>query len=203
MSEEFHDYVFKVIIIGEPSVGKTSLLNRYVDDIFSEDHYATIGVEFKIKTLQVSSGKRVKLQLWDTSGSERYRAISKSWYRGSHAIVFVFDLSDYDSFARLEYWLKETDDIQASYKILIGNKADLPRVVPPDLGPRSYPAITEYLETCAKTGENVGVLFAKIAEDLAKKMEDNKIREVKQKNLVKLGGKEEEGERRKCCGGTG
>ena len=87
-----YDFLFKVVLSGPSGSGKSSILQRYVNDTFSEAYISTIGVDFMVKTLNVNGGY-VKLQIWDTAGQERYKAIVTAYYRGAHAIILVFDLS--------------------------------------------------------------------------------------------------------------
>src|SRR5271154_3229460 len=124
MQDEY-DYIMKLIIVGDSGVGKSTLLKMYCDHEFSESYISTIGVDFKIKTIQVND-KLIKLQIWDTAGQERFRSITNSYYNGTHAIMLVFDLTDVNSFNRLPKWLEEIDKYMTgkTHKIiLIGNKS--------------------------------------------------------------------------------
>ena len=89
---ENYSFLFKIVLAGPRGSGKTNLLLRYADDCFSETYLSTIGVDFKVKVLNVN-GENIKLQIWDTSGQERFHSITKSYYRGAQAIILVFDLS--------------------------------------------------------------------------------------------------------------
>lgn len=125
------DRLYKILIIGDSGVGKTSILNRFSTDTFNESFISTIGVDFKIKKVNVN-GNDVKLQVWDTAGQERFRTITSSYYRGAHGIIIVFDVSDKDSFLNVDHWIKEIDSYCINrniQKILIGNKIDLERKV--------------------------------------------------------------------------
>ena len=101
-----YDYLFKLLLIGNSSVGKSSLLVRFVDDIWEENFVPTIGVDFKLKTLDVN-GKKVKLQIWDTAGQERFKNITASYYRGGNGVLVVYDITDRDSFTNLTSLLIE------------------------------------------------------------------------------------------------
>ena len=124
-----YDYLFKILLIGASNVGKSSIMTRYVDNIFSESYISTIGVDFKIKTLEVNN-KIIKLQVWDTAGQERFRSITSSYYRGSSCIIVVFDLSDINSFIdAIEIWLdeiKKNNEKTGSNSMvyIVGNKLD-------------------------------------------------------------------------------
>lgn len=100
---EYH-YLFKVVLVGNSCVGKSSIVIRYADDEFSEVFLATIGVDFRFKSLPLD-GNKVKLQIWDTAGHERFRTITSSYYRGAHALMIVFDITDKQSFQdAVNYW---------------------------------------------------------------------------------------------------
>ena len=109
------------------------MLLRFTDDSFDEHIQSTIGVDFKVKHLEVE-GKRVKLTVWDTAGQERFRTLTSSYYRGAHGVVLVYDVTRMDSFENLEQWLKEVQLYSAGgaesvVKLLVGNKCDLDRKV--------------------------------------------------------------------------
>ena len=96
-----HDHLFKLLIIGDSGVGKSSLLVRFADNTFSGNYITTIGVDFKIRTIEIN-GERVKLQIWDTAGQERFRTITSTYYRGTHGVIVVYDVTSGDSFANVK-----------------------------------------------------------------------------------------------------
>ena len=104
MSSEY-DYLFKILVIGDSGVGKSSMLSQFTDNIFSACFISTIGVDFKIKTVEIDD-KVVKLQIWDTAGQDRFREPALSYYRGAVGIILVYDVSDPQSFQNLDYWIK-------------------------------------------------------------------------------------------------
>ncbi|CAF5086030.1 unnamed protein product, partial [Rotaria magnacalcarata] len=138
-----YDYLLKILLIGDSGVGKSALLLRFADDTFSEAFLTTIGVDFKIRTIDYH-GKKVKLQIWDTAGQERFRIITSStfaislevfnsvflsdaYYRGSHGFIVVYDITSLESFQKIEMWfnlIKENAN-QNVKKLLVGNKRDL------------------------------------------------------------------------------
>ena len=123
---EYH-YLFKVVLVGNSCVGKSSIVVRYADDEFSDVFLATIGVDFRFKSFPLNSNK-IKLQIWDTAGHERFRTITSSYYRGAHALLIVFDITDKQSFEdATNYWYAEIRNSCPSETqiLLVGNKWDL------------------------------------------------------------------------------
>eukprot|EP01083_Nonionella_stella_P159816 521820_1 len=123
-----YDHLFKLLMIGDAGVGKSSMLLRFTDDSFDEHIQSTIGVDFKVKHLDVAS-KRIKLTIWDTAGQERFRTLTSSYYRGAQGVVMVYDVTRRDSFENLEQWLKEVklyspNNGEGVIKLLVGNKVD-------------------------------------------------------------------------------
>ena len=129
-----YDHLLKVLLIGDAGVGKSSLLLRYTEDKFDEALGSTIGVDFKVKTVE-ADGKRVKLTLWDTAGQERFRTLTSSYYRGAQGVVLVYDVTRRATFDDLQRWLEEVDAYapgggEEVVKLLVGNKIDRDGVVP-------------------------------------------------------------------------
>jgi small GTP-binding protein len=119
-------FQLKLMMIGDQAVGKTALLIRYADDDFSEALLPTIGIDFKIKTIDLE-GKRIKLQIWDTAGQERFRTITQAYYRGAMGILLIYDITSQKSWSNVRNWVRniEGNAPQTVNKILIGNKCDL------------------------------------------------------------------------------
>ena len=107
MFQNDYDYVFKVLLIGDSGVGKSSLLMRFADDVFTGNFLPTIGVDFKIRTTE-ANGSVVKLQMWDTAGQEKFKTIVSAYYKGAHGIILVYDITDRRSFMDLQSWLDES-----------------------------------------------------------------------------------------------
>ena len=125
-SSKSHDYLIKLLIIGDSSVGKSCMLLRFCDDSFTPSFIATVGIDFKIRTIEID-GKRVKLQIWDTAGQERFRTITTAYYRGAMGIIFAFDVTNMESFEHMGKWMDDVLNLAASDvdKVLVGCKCDL------------------------------------------------------------------------------
>ncbi|OII72758.1 Rab11 protein [Cryptosporidium andersoni] len=126
VKDEYYDYLYKIVLIGDSGVGKSNLLSRFTRDEFNLESKSTIGVEFATKSI-MTQGKVIKAQIWDTAGQERYRAITSAYYRGAVGALLVYDISKRSSFENVERWLKELRD-HADPNIvvlLVGNKSDL------------------------------------------------------------------------------
>eukprot|EP01006_Ploeotia_vitrea_P051263 TRINITY_DN67542_c7_g3_i1.p1 TRINITY_DN67542_c7_g3~~TRINITY_DN67542_c7_g3_i1.p1 ORF type:complete len:403 (+),score=53.06 TRINITY_DN67542_c7_g3_i1:93-1211(+) len=120
-----YDWLFKLLLVGDSGVGKSMLLLRFADDTFTDSYIPTIGVDFKIRTVDIDN-KMVKLQMWDTAGQERFKTITSSYYRGAHGIMLVYDVTDRVTFDNIKGWLDEIDKyaVENVKKVLIGNKSD-------------------------------------------------------------------------------
>ena len=116
----------KILLLGDTTVGKTCFLKRYLDDTFQDAYLSTIGFDFKFKYITLKSGKRVKVQLWDTAGEERFRTIAKSYYKGAHGIILIYDVTNQKSFDNIKNWLIQIKEEAPSRicVILVANKID-------------------------------------------------------------------------------
>ena len=203
-----YDYLFKVLLIGNSSVGKSSLLLRFVDNQWSDLFVPTIGVDFKIRTMEIDN-KNVKLQIWDTAGQERFKNITASYYRGAHGIFVVYDISDTESFKNINNWLIEIEknaNINV-YKILVGNKCDLEdkRTVSYQQGKELAETYgMQFIETSAKSNTNVDEAFHLLGKEVMKLSLNDKEKNFGNKNKMKLDKKTEDivfQQKQGCCGG--
>jgi len=185
MSEEDddkkYDYIFKLILIGSSGVGKTSILQRYIQKIFNDDYTCTIGVDFFMKSMKIDD-KLIKLQLWDTAGTEKFKSITTGYYRGANAAFIVFDLTSRKSFESVSEWIenyyKFSNPDYERHVILIGNKSDLKneRIITEDeIDDFVKLNKIKYFETSAKNGENIDECFLFIAEKLMKDADEKGI----------------------------
>ena len=168
------DLTIKLMMIGDQAVGKTALLVRYAEGDFSDVLLPTIGIDFKIKTIELK-GKVVKLQIWDTAGQERFRTITQAYYRGAMGILLIYDTTNTKSWSNVRNWVRniEGNAPQTVNKLLIGNKSDLAslRQVSKQQGEqlaREYGM--KFLETSARSGENVNEAFQMLASDVVDRL---------------------------------
>lgn len=169
-----YDYLFKLLLIGDSGVGKSCLLLRFADDTYTESYISTIGVDFKIRTIELE-GKTVKLQIWDTAGQERFRTITSSYYRGAHGIIVVYDVTDEATFTNVKQWLQEIERYacEGVNKLLVGNKADLTgsKVVDYEAAKQFADQLNiPFLETSAKDATNVEQAFLTMAKQIKDRM---------------------------------
>lgn len=169
-----YDYLFKLLLIGDSGVGKSCLLLRFADNTYTDSYISTIGVDFKIRTLDID-GKTVKLQIWDTAGQERFRTITSSYYRGAHGIIVVYDVTDKVSFNNVKQWLGEIDRYacQSVNKLLVGNKADLTEKKVVDVNEAKEFADSlgiSFLETSAKSSQNVEEAFLTMTKQIKERV---------------------------------
>jgi len=158
-------------MIGDAGVGKSSMLLRFTDDSFDDHIQSTIGVDFKVKHLDVAN-KRIKLTIWDTAGQERFRTLTSSYYRGAQGVVLVYDVTRRDSFENLEQWLKEVkmyspNNGEGVVKLLVGNKVDLDRKVGREEAEdwaRSQGML--FLEASAKTKTGIRQCFMEVVNKI-------------------------------------
>jgi Ras-related protein Rab-18 len=163
----------KVLLLGQSGVGKSSLMLRFADGTFNPEQAATIGVDFRVKQVDVDGVGAVKLQVWDTAGQERFRTLTKSYYRGASAIVFVHDVAAPETLENVRHWMDEADAYCAGrglVKLLVSNKVDaLEAGTPEDAEARE--SATRFAREnrmlhffcSAKTSEGVGAAFDEVA----------------------------------------
>ncbi|XP_034460551.1 ras-related protein Rab-1B-like [Hippoglossus hippoglossus] len=169
-----YDYLFKLLLIGDSGVGKSCLLLRFADDTYTESYISTIGVDFKIRTIDMD-GKTVKLQIWDTAGQERFRTITSSYYRGAHGIIIVYDVTEQESFNNVRQWLDEIDRYACENvsRLLVGNKSDLVSKKVVDAATAQELASSlkiRFLETSAKSSDNVERSFLTMASEIHQRL---------------------------------
>jgi Ras-related protein Rab-11A len=211
MSKEKYDYIMKLILIGDASVGKTNILTKYLKNEFDPNSKATVGVELGTKNIQIDN-KIIKVQIWDTAGQERYKAITSTYYKGAKGAIIVYDITRKITFDNIEKWigdLKVNGD-ENIIIFLVGNKSDLNdnREVSKEDGlNKSEKFNIPFLETSALCGENISKVFEELIQKVyinnkEELVEHNKkeikkgvdLNEIKNENNT-----EEKSEKKGCC----
>lgn len=166
---------FKLVFLGDSSVGKSSVISRQVQDKFDELSEPTIGAAFLSTNIFIDESK-INLQIWDTAGQERYKSLAPMYYRGAHAAVVVYDITSYDSFKGAIFWVKELyKNNSKSIIFFVGNKLDRNdsrKVSQEEINKYSELNNLKNIEVSAKNGDNINVLFNQIAEELNQLSED-------------------------------
>ena len=152
--------LYKILLLGDSTVGKTCFLLRFMEDSFIDLHMATIGLDYKLKTMILEEQKIVKVQIWDTAGQDKFRAITRNYYKGASGIILIFDVTNIKSFENIKKWINEIkEEISENVSIvLIGNKIDnvKQRKITKEQGEKIANEIgTKFFETSAKTGEGI------------------------------------------------
>lgn len=207
-TDKAYDMHLKLLMLGDTGVGKTCLLLRYAFDSFSPTFITTIGIDFKIKEVEID-GLRVKLQIWDTAGQERFRTITVSYFKGAHGILLVYDVTERDSFENIQHWvhqIRENADERVRL-VLVANKCDREeaRVVTRSEGEdlaRQYGVA--FFETSAKDNHNVDECYAAIAretKDAQIVVETEQSNEAVSASGIKIEGSGDKSSRvvRRCC----
>ena len=205
-----YEFIFKIILIGNSGVGKSSILQRYIQKVFDENYSCTIGVDFFMKSLNIGE-KSIKLQLWDTAGTEKFRSITTGYYRGANAAFVVFDLTSKKSFNALNEWIqnyyKYSNPDSEKNVVLIGNKSDLieeREITEEEINNFVKDNNIKYFETSAKDGKNVDECFYYISEKLMKQYENKDNELVKREDLISNDNLKKNavviiGDKKKCC----
>jgi len=162
-------------LIGDSGVGKTCILFRFSEDAFNTSFISTIGIDFKIRTIELE-GKKIKLQIWDTAGQERFRTITTAYYRGAMGIMLVYDVTNEKSFENIKNWIRNIEEHASNdvEKMVLGNKCDITerRQVSKERGEQlAIEYGIKFLETSAKASINVEEAFFTLARDIKNKME--------------------------------
>ena len=194
------DVVYKVLLLGDTTVGKTCFLTKYTDKTFQEGHISTIGLDYRLKSMVLKSGKNIKLQIWDTAGQDRFRAITKNYYKGANGIILIYDVTSQKTFDNVKNWVTQIRE-EASKDVIVylcGNKIDKKefRVINNEDGVKMAQEFGfPFHETSAKEGININETF----EDLVEKIDsvysklDIKIKKTKKNKIFNANN------RNNCC----
>ena len=185
------NYVFKILLLGDSTVGKTCFLMRFTENTFQEIHMSTIGLDYRFKKMPVDDGKEATVQIWDTAGQDRFRAITKNYYKGAHGIILIYDVTNQKTFENVRNWVTQIRE-NASEKAIIyivGNKIDdkQNKVVTKEDGEKMAKEFDlKFFEASAKEDINIAPTFEALVKD-----------------IYKVNGNSEEGANGKLIGGNG
>ena len=175
IEESEFDYTIKLLIVGDSSVGKTNFIYRFIEDKFSQNYMATTGIDLKTSNIELN-GKKIRVQLWDTAGQEKYRAITKNLFLKVQGVLALYDITNEDSFVNLKSWVKLIKEECGNHMpiLIVGNKSDLDdkRSVEKDAA-NAYAKDekVEYIETSSKLGDNVNEAISLMAEKVLENSE--------------------------------
>ncbi|XP_061453803.1 ras-related protein Rab-39B-like isoform X1 [Rhineura floridana] len=184
-------YQFRIIMLGDSTVGKSSLLKRYSEGVFLESMNQTVGVDFYVHFVEIEPDLRIKLQFWDTAGQERFRSVTRSYYRNSAGGVLMFDLTNRASFESIRKWHQEVmDTVKPDHVVfvLVGHKSDLE--AERKIGQREAEKLAssleaKYIETSAKSNRNVEEAFQTLTLGIYEALKSGKMRPREQWDGVK------------------
>ena len=191
------DLVYKILLLGDSEVGKSCFLMRYADNVFVDNYITTIGLDYKLKYVQLDSGQVIKVQLWDTAGQDRYRTIAKNYYKGSHGILLLYDVTKTSSFENIREWIKDIREevYEKAIIFLIGNKIDKKdqiKIKTEDAEKLAEEFNIPFFEASAKSGENVDEIFKALYKKISEVYVD-----IQQEGGTKLSKKNKK--IKKCC----
>ena len=197
MEEEI---IYKVLLLGDSSVGKTCFLLRYCDKSFQDVHLSTIGLDYRLKTITLKNNRTVKLQIWDTAGQDRFRAITKNYYKSANGVILIYDITNIQTYENVKNWISQIKE-EANPNViiyLVGNKIDLPkekRVVNIEDGEKIAEEFEiKFKEASAKSGTNVNEIFEELVEQIDEKFSKLETPKKKKGNQLYTGKK-----KKKCC----
>ena len=167
-----YDMIFKIVLIGDTSVGKTNILSKYLSNEFDPDSKATVGVEFGTRDFKIENNT-VKVQIWDTAGQERYRSITNAYYKGAKGSLLVYDITNPKTFENVDKWLSDlkTNAEEKISVVLVGNKTDLEseRKISLEQGKEKAELFKlAFIETSALNGNNIEKAFNELISDVYK-----------------------------------
>ena len=205
-NEEYYNMLFKIVLVGDSSVGKTNLFLRYIKNEFDPQTKATIGVEFGTKIIKINN-YNIKIQIWDTAGQERYKSITSAYYKGAQGAFLVYDITNKSSFLNIDKWIRDLKN-NGDEKIvlfLIGNKNDLndDRVIDTNEGKnKAKENKMFFLETSAKNNDNVDKAFDEIINnifDVYKNLIEEEENTINKGNGIDILNIKDMNKKKKCC----
>jgi small GTP-binding protein len=194
-----YDKVYKVLLLGDSSVGKTCFMSRYVDDRFEHTHISTIGLDYRLKTMKIGNDN-IKIQIWDTAGQDRFKSITRTYFKGANGVLLLYDITSMNSFRNIKNWLDQIKENTSDklVVVLVGNKCDLDseRQISVDDGKQlaEHYGIKFFFETSVKKNINVNECFEVLFKELHKDFVNEK---VDNEGMINLNVKK--GKKSKCC----
>ena len=189
---------YKILLLGDSTVGKTCFLVKYTEDIFNEQHINTVGFDYRFKEMILKSGKKAKIQIWDTAGQDRFRAIAKNYYKGAAGIILIYDVTNEKSYYNVKTWISQIKESASENVIIyiVGNKIDKKwerKVSEKDGRKLADEYGFPFAETSAKDGININETF----EDLVERIDSvfPKLEKTNNKKNQKFYGRQKNG----CC----
>ena len=194
----YYDVKYKIMVLGESKVGKTSLIKRYTKEQFGGVYLTTVGMDFQDKIIEIED-KKIRLQVWDTAGQERFRNVTKSYFQSSHGLLVVYDITDKESFEKINFWIEniKNNAPENAKLILVGNKCDLAnerKVTIEDGENKARKYNIKFFESSAKDGTNVNELFFYLANEI---YQDEKTKGKDNKKTMQLDSKKKG--KKGCC----
>ena len=173
------DYQYKILILGDTTVGKTSILVRYIDNKFEKDSLATLGVDVKYKYVTLDN-KKIRMNIWDTAGQDRFRNIAKNYFKGANAVIFVFDVNNKNTLDKIKFWIDNVKENSSEdlIEVIVGNKIDIEgkhEVTKEEMESLGEKTGMETFETSAKTGEGINEVFTYLVNQLIQNSNIGKI----------------------------
>ena len=173
------DYQYKILILGDATVGKTSILVRYIDNKFEKDSLATLGVDVKYKYVTLDN-KKIRMNIWDTAGQDRFRNIAKNYFKGANAVIFVFDVNNKNTLDKIKFWIDNVKENSSEdlIEVIVGNKIDIDgkhEVTKEEMESLGEKTGMETFETSAKTGEGINEVFTYLVNQLIQNSNIGKI----------------------------
>ena len=196
------DYnLYKILVLGDTSVGKSCLLLRFCDNSFQEAHLTTIGLDFRLKTINLKDDRKVKIQIWDTAGEDRFRSITRNYYKGAKGILLIFDVTNKETFTHVRDWIERIheESPEGITICLVGNKIDMneSRVISNEEGKKIADEFKiPYFETSAKSNIGVEEVFTYLVKEVDTIYMNEHKEEVGRKTVLN---QKTKNKKKKCC----
>ena len=201
-----YDKTCQILLIGDSSVGKTSLIQRYANGIFKEEYLATVGLDYYTKQEMINN-LNVLVKLWDTAGQERFKALTPNYFRNAEGVVLAYDVTNSESFENLKFWINSIKSNLGEKNIfipiiIIGNKIDMEDmrdITKEDASKFAKENNYKYFETSAKTGEGVDEAIRDLVNQVLANSDKNEAAKGERKSVKIEDNKEKKKKKKGCC----